>query len=187
MYSITDLKVGVAIDVDGEVYVVLTSQHSKQARGAGVMKTTLKNLKTGSNVAKTFQGSDRIKPADVAYSSAQYLYSDDEKLYFMDNNNFEQFELDREVVGEAALYLLEGSEVDIQMINGEPFNVKLPPKVNLKVEHTEPGVKGDTASGGSKPAKLETGLTVQVPLFINIDDVVRVNTETGQYTERVKN
>ncbi len=186
MYSITDLKVGTAIEVDGEVFVVATSQHSKQARGGGVMKTTLKNLKSGSTVPKTFQGNDKIKPADVGYSKAQYLYGDDEQAYFMDNTTYEQFGLNKEVIGDAEYYLIEGEDVDIQNINEEPFNVKLPPKVNLKVESTEPGVKGDTASGGSKPATLETGLVVQVPLFINEGDVLRINTETGQYTERAK-
>lgn len=186
MYSITELKPGVAINLDGETFVVATSHHSKQARGAGVMKTTLKNLKTGSTVAKTFQGNDKIKPADVRYSSAQFLYGDDDNLYFMDEKTYEQFEISREIAGNAVNYLVEGNDVDIQNINDEPFNVKLPPKVNLKVEATDPGVKGDTASGGSKPATLETGLVVQVPLFINIGDVLRINTESGEYTERVK-
>jgi len=186
MYSITDLKPGVAIEIDGEVYSVASSHHSKQARGSGVMKTTLKNMKTGSTVAKTFQGSDKIKPADVSYGSAQYLYSDDEKLYFMDGTTYEQFELNKDVIGDAFYYLIDGNDVDIQSINDEPFNVKLPPKVNLKVTSTEPGVKGDTASGGSKPATLETGLVVQVPLFINEGDLLRINTETGEYTERAK-
>ena len=186
MYSINDLKIGVAIQLEGEAYVVVSSQHSKMARGGGIMKTTLKNLVTGATIQRTFQGNEKIKPASVSYSRAQYLYNDGAKYYFMDNSTFEQFELDKEILGNQTDYLIEGAEVDIQNVNNNPTNVKLPPKINLKVVETEPGVRGDTASGGTKPAKLETGKVVQVPLFINKGDKVRVNTETGEYTERAK-
>jgi elongation factor P len=183
MYSLTDLKVGTAIQLDGESYIVTSSQHSKQARGGGVMKTTLKNLVTGGTIQKTFQGNDKIDPADVAYSRAQFLYADD-MFHFMDSETYEQFSLPADNIGDLAKFMVEGQNVDIQNINGAPVNVKVPPKVNLKVTETQPGVKGDTASGGSKPATLETGLVVNVPLFINEDDVLRINTETGEYSER---
>jgi len=183
MYSITDLKVGTAIQLDGESYIVTASQHSKQARGGGVMKTTLKNLVSGATVQKTFQGNDKIDPADVAYSRAQFLYADD-MFHFMDNETYEQFSLPTDNIGDLAKFMIEGQQVDIQNINGAPVNVKVPPKVNLKVIETQPGVKGDTASGGTKPATLETGLVVSVPLFINEGDTLRINTETGEYSER---
>lgn len=185
MYSINDLRVGTAVQLDGAPYIVLSSQHSKMGRGGGIQRTTLKNLLTGGTIQKTFQGNDKIEPADVSYTRAQYIYSDNDSFFFMDNNNYEQFPLPKENIGDLALFMVEGQMVDVQNINGNPANVKLLPKVNLKVVETDPGVKGDTASGGTKPAKLETGLTVQVPLFIDIGDTVRVNTESGVYVERV--
>lgn len=185
MYSINELKIGTAVQIDGAPYIVLSSEHSKMGRGGGIQRTSLKNLLTGTTIQKTFQGNDKIEQADVSYSRAQYLYSDSDTFYFMDNNTYEQFPIPKENIGDLTLFLIEGQTVDIQNINGSPVNVKLLPKVNLKVVETDPGVKGDTASGGTKPAKLETGVKVQVPLFVNIGDTVRVNTETGMYVERV--
>lgn len=185
MYSLAELKPGRTIQVDRIPYIVLTAQHSKQARGSGVAKTTIRNLLTGAVVPKTFQGNDRIEPAEVSYSRAQYLYFDDSGYHFMDSASYEQFALPHDQLSSQKDFLIEGSEVDIQNFNSKPIAVKLPPKTNLKVKEAEPGVKGDTASGGSKPAKLETGLTIQVPLFVNPGDTVRVNTETKTYVERV--
>jgi len=185
MYGITDLKIGTAINIDGQAYIVTASHHSKQARGAGVMKTKMKNLITGAVVQKTFQGSDKLEPAEVRYSKAQYLYNDSANYFFMDQENFEQFELPADNLGDQTNFLIEGGVVDIQNVNGNPANIQLPPKVNLKVTHADPGVKGDTVSGGSKPVTLETGLVIQVPLFINEGDTLRVNTETKEYSERV--
>lgn len=185
MYQITDLKPGTAIQVNGEPYTVTSSQHSKQARGGAVMRTTLKNLLSGAIIQKTFQGNDKIEPAEVKYSRAQYLYNDGNEYYFMDSTTYEQFSFSKQQLGDQTNYLTEGMDVDIQNVNGKPANVKLPPKIALKVTETEPGVKGDTASGGTKPATLETGAVIQVPLFVNTNDTVRVNTETGRYSERV--
>lgn len=186
MYSITDLKVGTAIQIEGEPYIVTASQHSKQARGGGVMKTTIKNLISGAILQKTFQGSDRIEPADLNYKKAQFLYGDGQDYHFMFGDNFEQFSFSAADLGDKIYYLLDGSDVDVQLVGEKPITIQLPPKVNLKVVETEPGVRGDTASGGSKPAKLETGLVVQVPLFVSAGEVLRVNTETGAYVERAK-
>ncbi|MBU2523645.1 elongation factor P [Patescibacteria group bacterium] len=186
MYSIAALKVGTAIQIDGEPYVVLTFMHSKQARGGGVAKTTIKNLITGAVIPKTFQGSEKIEPAEVGFKKAQYLYNDDNEYHFMFGDTFEQFSFTKEELGDDIYYLLDGTDVSIQVYDDKPINVQVPPKVELKVVETEPGVRGDTASGGSKPAKLETGKTVQVPLFINIGDTLRINTQTGEYVERAK-
>lgn len=186
MYSIASLKVGTTIKLDDEPYVVLTAQHSKQARGGGVAKTTIKNLITGAIIPKTFQGNEKVEPADVGYKKAQHLYNDGENYYFMFNDTFEQFSFTKEELGDNHYYLVDGNDVDIQIYDDKPIYVKLPAKVNLKVVETDPGVKGDTASGGSKPAIVETGKKFQVPLFINVDDVIRVNTETGEYVERAK-
>jgi elongation factor P len=185
MYGINDLRTGVAINLDGQPYVVLTYHHSKQARGAGVMKTTLRNLLTGSTIQKTFQGNDKLEPADVGFSKAQYLYKDGTDYHFMNGETYEQFTLQADTLGDQTNYLVEGTDVDIQNIDGRPVNVKLQPKTVLKVTQTDPGVRGDTAAGGNKPATTETGLVVQVPLFVNENDSIRVNTETGEYCERV--
>ncbi len=184
MYSIAQLKPGVAIIHNGEPYVITKSEFSKQARQGGKNNTTMRNLKTGSNIQYTFAGSDRAEPADLMKAKCQYLYSDGSSCHFMHNENFEQFEIPESMIGEQKVYLLEGQNVDIQFFEEKPIGVELPPKVTLKVIETPPGVKGDTAQGGSKPAKLETGATVQVPLFIKEGDSIRVNTEEGTYVER---
>lgn len=185
MYSITDLRVGTAIKLDGTPFVVTSYYHSKQARGGGVAKVKLRNLLTGNALERTFQGSEKIEEAEVGFSRAQYLYNDANGYYFMDGTSYEQFELSEDLIGEGKYYLIEGENVDVQNFEGTPINLKLPPKMNLKVAQTDPGVKGDTASGGSKPATMETGLVVQVPLFIKEGETIRVNTETGEYCERV--
>ncbi|OIP82070.1 elongation factor P [Candidatus Peregrinibacteria bacterium CG22_combo_CG10-13_8_21_14_all_44_10] len=184
MLSIAQLKPGVTIKMDGHPYVVLQATFSKQARGGGTNNTKLKNLISGSIIQKTFQGSDQLEQAEVGYSRAQYLYSTGGEYHFMDSNTFEQFAFTEDDLGDAVNYLLDGTDVDIQRYEDKPIGVRLPPKVDLKVIQADPGVKGDTASGGRKPAKLETGLTVQVPLFISEGDKIRVNTETGEYVER---
>jgi elongation factor P len=184
MYSIGELRPGMVIIVDGDPYVIAAAQHSKQARQGGVCKTKIKNLLTGSMVNKSFQGNDKLEPADVTYGKAQFLYSDGEAFNFMDNESFEQFALDNETIGDQANYLVDGTDVDIQYFEGKPISVMIPPKMDLEVTHTDPGVKGDTASGGSKPATLETGYVLQVPLFINIGEKIRVNTQSGEYVER---
>ena len=184
MYSIAELRPGMTIQIDNIPYLVLQAQHSKQARGNGVAKTSLKNLLTGSTIPKTFQGNERIESANVHFSKAQYLYKDDESAYFMDSNSFEQFSIPLEQIEDQIGYLLEGTEIDIQNFNNKPIAIKLPPKVVLTVTETEPGVRGNTASGGSKPAILETGIRIQVPLFIDQGERIRINTETCQYVER---
>lgn len=184
MYSIGELRPGMAIQIDGVPYLVTRSQHSKQARGLGVAKTTVKNLLTGAVVPKTFQGNERLEPAEISYSRAQYLYADETGCHFMDGTTFEQFFLEKESVEEQLPYMIEGTDVDIQNFEDKPIAVKIAPKVELKVVSTTPGVRGNTAQGGSKPATMETGAVIQVPLFINEGDKIRVNTETGEYAER---
>lgn len=184
MLSITDLKVGTAITLDGQPYVVTAYQQSKQARGGSVVNTKLKNLITGNSLPKTFQGNDKIEPADIGYSRAQYLYSDGTDYHFMDGESYEQFSLSGDELGDATQYLVDGTDVDIQNYDGKPIGVKLPIKMELTVTETIPGVKGNTADGGTKPATLETGLVVNVPLFIKEGEKIRVNTDTGEYVER---
>jgi elongation factor P len=185
MYEITDLKPGRAIQIDGEPYLVINSVFGRKSQSKANMQCKLKNLKTGSIIAKNFQGSEKIEEADVGYRKVQYLYNNGEVFTFMDSQTYDQFELSAESIDEAAGYLVEGNEVDALVFEGNPIGIKLKPTVELKVIETIPGVKGDTATGGNKPAKLESGITVNVPLFIREGEVVKVNTETGLYMTRV--
>lgn len=185
MYDITDLKPGRAINIDGEPFIVISSQFGRKSQSKANMQCKLKNLKTGAILAKNFQGSEKIEQADVGYRRVQYLYNNGEAFTFMDNETFDQFDLNAETIGDSALYLVDGNEVDALMFEDQPIGIQLKATVELKVIETIPGVKGDTATGGNKPAKLESGLVVNVPLFVDEGDVVKVNTETGLYMTRV--
>jgi elongation factor P len=185
MYEITDLKPGRAIQIDGEPFIVLSSVFGRKSQSKANMQCKLRNLKTNAVVARNFQGSEKIEPADVGYRKVQYLYNDGATFTFMDLDSYDQFELSADVIGDAAGYLVEGNEVDALQFEGTPIGIQLKSTVDLKVMETIPGVKGDTATGGNKPAKLESGISVNVPLFINEGDTVKVNTETGLYMTRV--
>lgn len=184
MLGITDLKNNVKIELDGEPYVVAEYQHSKMGRGGAVMKTKLRNLRTGAVVSKTFQGNDKIKPASLDSRVAQFLYGEGDAYTFMDTTTYEQFTVPGKVAGESARFLKEGLEVDLLEFKGQIIAVDLPIKVEYKVTETDPGLKGDTVSGGSKPAVLESGAKITVPLFVQTGDRVRVDTRTGNYLER---
>jgi elongation factor P len=186
MLGITDLKVGATIQIENDPYVVTWNQFSKTARQGGVMKTKLKNLLTGRVMEKTFQGSDRIEDADVAFRRAQFLYASGNEYEFMDQETFETVSLSKEILGDATQYLLDGIDCDLQYFNGNPINIQLPPKMTFVVKETDPGVQGDRAQAGSKPATLETGYTVKVPPFINQGDAIIINTLNGEYVERAK-
>ncbi len=185
MYQISDLKTGVCIELDGTPYQVLDYQHTKVARQAGMMTTKLKNLLTGSTSEKTFKSGEKVKPADVGYKKCQFLYPEGDSYQFMRNDTYEQFAIPSSVLGDATNYVTEGSDVDVQFYGEQPIGVLLAPNMVFEVVETVPGVKGDTSSGGSKPATLNTGKVVQVPLFIKEGDNVRVDTRTGTYMERV--
>lgn len=185
MYEITDLKPGTAIQIDGQPYLVLSSQFGRKSQSKANMQCKLKNIQTGAIVARNFQGSEKIEPADVGFRRVQYLYTDKSGCTFMDLQTYEQFALSPDVVGDAMKYLVEGGDVDALVFGENPIGIKLKATVDLKVTETSPGVRGDTATGGGKPATLASGLTINVPLFINEGDTVRINTETGAYKERV--
>lgn len=184
MYGITDLKNNTKIELDGEPYVVTDCQHSKMGRGGAVMRTKLRNLRNGSVVSKTFQGNDKVKPASLATHEGQYLFSDGSSFTFMDTTSYEQTSIPESVLGSRAKFLKEGLTVELLEFKGAIIAVELPIKAEYEVRETDPGLKGDTVSGGSKPATLESGATVTVPLFIQIGDKVRVDTRTGTYLER---
>nr|PZN04791.1 MAG: elongation factor P [Bacillota bacterium] len=185
MISTNDLRPGVTVEIDGEVYVVVDFQHVKPGKGAAFVRTKIKNVKTGQVFERNFRAGEKLNRAVVERKSMQYLYQDGDTYYFMDNKTYEQIPLSKEQLGDAVLYLKENLEVMVMFYEGVPIGVDLPTFVELTVVDTEPGFKGDTATGGSKPATLETGAVIQVPLFIEKGDVVRVDTRTGEYLSRV--
>jgi elongation factor P len=184
MLGITSLKTNTKIELDGDPYVVLDYQHAKMGRGGAVVRTKLKNLKTGATLQKTFQGNDKIQPANLQSRTGQFLFEDGASYTFMDTKSYEQFAIPSEVVGEIAKFLKEGIEANLLDFKGTVIAVELPIKVPYKVTETDPGLKGDTATGGTKPATLESGAVVTVPLFVQIGDSVVVDTRNGTYVER---
>lgn len=185
MISTNDFRTGLTIELEGQVYSVVDFQHVKPGKGAAFVRTKLKNMQTGAVTEKTFRAGEKVSKAHIERKTMQYLYNTGQDFIFMDTESYEQLTLDREQLGDSALYLKENMEADFMMYEELIMGVEVPNFVELTVTETDPGFKGDTASGGSKPASLETGLTIQVPFFINVGDVVRVNTKTGEYMERV--
>ena len=186
MYSPTDLKKGTVCQIDGKPYRVVEYGQKVMGRGGSIVNVKLKNLLDGSVIPKTFKGQDNIEPAEVSNKNVQYLYSDGSSFYFMDPENFEQFELNADVVDTAAGYLKEGGELNLQLFDGRVINVELPKNLYLEVTYAEDVVKGDTTSNVLKDATLETGITVKVPAFIKTGDIISVDTATGEYRERKK-
>lgn len=183
--GVGEVRKGVTIELDGEPYQVLEFSSHKMQQRAPVIRLRLRELRTGRSVDRTFSGYDvKLNMAQVEHRSAQYLYSDDTFYYFMDTRTYDQYLLTREQLGQTRHYLKEQVEVEVVFFREEPITIELPTFVELEVVDTPPGVKGDTAQGGTKPATVETGLTVTVPLFVNNGGVIRVDTRTGEYLER---
>lgn len=185
MIDTGSLRRGLVIDMDGELLRVSDFQHVKQGRGSAFVRLTLKNLRSGSTTTQTYQAGTKFAAVRLERIRAQYLYADEAFYYFMDVDSFEQFQLDAETLGPAVSYLSEEMVIELLTHDGQAIDVELPTAVELEVTETDPGFRGDTATGGSKPAKLETGLSVSVPLFISIGDRIKVDTRTGEYLERV--
>lgn len=183
--SINQLKNGLTIRVNGEIYQVMEFQHVKPGKGAAFVRTKLKNLKTQGLTERTFKGDERIEEAFVEERRLQFTYRDSEFYNFLDQDSFEQIQLDKGRIGKMSLFLKENQEVIAFSYKGEILNINLPNFVDLEVKQTEPGIRGDTAKGGEKSATLETGLVVGVPLFINVGDRIKIDTRTGEYVERV--
>jgi elongation factor P len=186
MYSTAEFKKGLKIELDGVPYIIVDFQHVKPGKGGAFVRTKLKSLLTGRVLDQTFRSGEKVKKPDLMEREMQYLYKEGDGFYMMDNETFEQIMLTADQVGESRLYLTENMNVKILFFNQQPVAVEAPLFVELAVAQTEPGVKGDTAAGGTKPATLESGLTIQVPLFINEGDRVKVDTRTDTYIERVK-
>ncbi|HMD12320.1 MAG TPA: elongation factor P [Marmoricola sp.] len=184
MISTGELKKGVAIELDGELWQILDYHHIKMGRGSAQVRITLRNIKRGQTVERSFQAGTKWPRASMEKRPVQYLYRDGNDFHFMDNDTYDQFILSAEQLGETAQYLKDGMTLDRTSYQGETIGVELPVTVDLKVEDTAPGIKGATASAQVKPARLETGLVVQVPPFVNTGDKVRVSTETGEYLSR---
>ena len=185
MISTGELKKGITIELDGQLYNIVDYQHLKLGRGSAQVRLKLRSLQSGYIVERTFQAGERFQRAHLEHHTVQYLYREDEQYHFMDTETYEQPVLSQEQVGDAVPYLTEGLQLELLTYQGEPISVELPITVELEVAETEPGFRGDTATGGSKPATLETGLTVQVPLFVDVGDVLKIDTRTGSYLERV--
>lgn len=185
MISVNDFKTGLTIEVDGDIWRVLEFQHVKPGKGAAFVRSKLKNLRTGAIQEKTFRAGEKVGRAQIDNKEMQYLYSTGDTFVFMDTSTYEQVELSRAQIEYELNFLKENMEVHIIMYKGEVIGIDLPNTVELEVVETEPGIRGDTASGGSKPAKLETGLVVQVPFFVNVGDTIVVNTDDGSYVSRV--
>jgi len=185
MISTGEFKKGVCIEVDGELYRVLNYEHIKMGRGSAQVKIKLQNLRSGAIVDRGYQAGAKFKRVSLDHRTVQYLYHDEDVYHFMDTTTFEQMALNAEHLGDDVNYLKEGITLELLLYNDEPLAVELPVTVDLEITDTEPGFKGDTATGGNKPAILETGMKILVPLFVNKGDVIRVDTRTGQYLERV--
>ncbi|HUT67576.1 MAG TPA: elongation factor P [Dehalococcoidales bacterium] len=183
MINATELRKGVLIEFEGKLYQVVDYQHVKMKRTA-LAKVKLRDINAGHTIERSFQSGDRLIRARLDTRQMQYLYNDGGLYYFMDQETYEQMPLDREQLGDGLNYLKEGNTVELSSYNDKVVGVTIPITVDLQVTETDPGFKGDTASAGTKPAKLETGLTIQVPLFINEGDIIKVDTRTGTYLER---
>lgn len=184
MLSLNEIKNGKIIKVNNEPYIIIKTDHHKMGRGGAVLKTKLRNLINGNLLEKTFQGNDKAEEAETEKKKANYMYKNENEAYFMDNESYEQFSLGLGEIGEKINYLKEGADVDILYFDGNPAAIDLPVKVELKVVSAPPGVKGNSAGTVTKTVELETGAKINAPMFINEGNVIRINTDTGEYVER---
>jgi elongation factor P len=185
MITTGELRKGITIELDGQLYNVLDYQHIKMGRGSAQVRMRLRDVRAGHTIERTFQAGDKFRRVRLDHRNVQYLYSEGDLYTFMDTETFEQTALSSALLGAAVHYLKDGMTLELLMYGDEPIGIETPITVDLRVEETEPGFKGDTATGGNKPARLETGLTINVPLFVNVGDTIRVDTRTNSYIERV--
>ncbi|MGI6107642.1 MAG: elongation factor P [Lachnospiraceae bacterium] len=184
MISAGDFKNGKTIDIDGTVYQIVEFQHVKPGKGAAFVRTKLKDIKNGGVIERTFRPTEKFPEARIDRKSMQYLYKDGDLYYFMDNDTYEQVALSSDLIGDTLKFVKENEMCTINSYNGEAFAVDPPLFVELEITSTEPGVRGNTATGATKPAVVETGATVTVPLFINTGDKIKIDTRTGEYLSR---
>jgi elongation factor P len=181
----SDFRKGLAIRHNGDTYILVNYQFVNPGKGSAFTRAKIKNVKTLKVIEVTFKSGEQIEEANMEYKRCQYMYNDGKTYNFMDSNTYEQFEMPADLIGDQGQYMMDGGEVVVVFVDNAPVGLQLPPKMDFKVIDAPPGVKGDTATGGTKPVKIETGAMVNAPLFIKEGDVIRVNTETGEYVERV--
>lgn len=186
MISTAEFRNGAKVELDKEPFIIVEFQHVKPGKGGAFVRTKLKNLKTGAVIDRTYRSGEKLDTPNLEERVMQYLYSDGSDYHFMDTSSFEQLSLTEEQFTDAKSWVKENTDVTVLYYNGVAINVQPPMFVELKVTQTDPGVRGDTASGGSKPATLETGAVVKVPLYLNEGEIIKVDTRTGDYIERVK-
>jgi elongation factor P len=184
--STTEFRNGLKIELDGEPYVIVEFQHVKPGKGGAFVRTKFKSLKSGNVTDKTFRAGEKVDVPDLEEKTMQYLYGADKDRIFMDTNTYEQVSMNEKQLGDSINYLKENMEIKVLYHKGAPINIEVPMFVELAIARTDPGVRGDTASGGSKPATLETGAVVKVPLYMNEGDIIKIDTRTGTFIERVK-
>ena len=185
MIDVNDLRKGVTFEFEDQLYKVLDYSHNKPGRGNATIRTRLRNLKTGATIERTFQSGDRVQDVRLDHHQVQYLYQDGSLYYFMDTETYEQPALAANVLGDNIHYLKEGLEVKLTLYDDQPLDIELPAAIEFKIVESEAGVKGDTATGANKLVTTESGLKVQVPLFVNVGDVIKVDTRSGAYLTRV--
>ena len=185
VYMAGDLRNKTTFELDGNVFTVVEFQHVKPGKGAAFVRVKMKNVITGAVIERTFNPSEKLQGAEIEKRDMQYLYNDGGLYYFMDNNTYEQIPLNEDQLGDALKYIKENMNCTVLSFKGDVFNVEPPMFVELEVTYTEPGFSGNTTTTSGKPAKLENGLEIQVPLFVNIGDIIRIDTRTGEYMERI--
>jgi elongation factor P len=186
LISTNDMRPGMTLQVEGDLYTILEYQHHKPGKGHAMVRTKLRNLRTGAVVDRTFRADEKVEQARLEKREMQFLYSDGASLVFMDNENYDQVTIPRNLLGESAKFLKEGQVAQVLFHQSNALGVDLPTTVDLVISETDPGLQGDRSSAGTKPAKLETGAVVQVPLFVLTGEKVRVDTRTGNYVTRVR-
>ncbi|HNW84190.1 MAG TPA: elongation factor P [Candidatus Cryosericum sp.] len=186
MISANELRAGVTFELDGEAYVVIQFTHIKPGKGSPFVRLKMKNLMTGNIIEQTFRPEEKVKSAYLEHKKMQYLYEADGVYTFMDSQTYEQVALTKADLGDSVNYLLENIVVDVVYFQDKPVSVELPTFIEATITHTEPGIKGDTATGANKTAEIETGYSLMVPLFVNEGDKIRIDTRSGEYLERVK-
>jgi elongation factor P len=184
MIAINEIKVGKLLNISDEPYAVIRTDHSKVGRSGAVLKIKLRSLVTGNVLDKTFQGNDKAEEAETEKKKANFMYKDETEAFFMDNENYEQFNIGLDKIGEKQKFMKDGTDVDVLYFQNKPIAIDLPIKVELKVTSAPPGVKGNSAGSVTKLVELETGAELSTPMFINEGDVIRINTDTGEYVER---
>jgi len=181
----SQFKNGLKIELDGQPFTITYFQHVKPGKGGAFVRTKLKNLLNGKVVDRTFRSGEKCQEADISENQMQYLYKEGEDFVFMDTTSYEQLPIGGDVLGNSVLYLLENMNIDVLFWKGNPVNIQLPNYIEARITQSDPGVKGDTSSGATKPATIESGATLNVPLFLEEGEMIRVDTRTGEYSERV--